>query len=918
MIVHPLLRLVACAALLPGLHYRSAAADATASSPLSFHRDIRPILQEFCYDCHADGANKGGIALDEAESAALQKSGKGSAPDSTENSEVWWKVLKNVRAGLMPPQKKPQPTQAQKELLAQWIKRAAFGIDPQNPDPGRVTARRLNRVEYRNTIRDLMGIDFNSEVEFPPDDTGYGFDDIGDVLTVSPLLLEKYMVAAKTIVSEAVPTVEKIVPERSIPGSRFHDISSGNENPQKSHKDSYLSFSYYEPAAASNRFHLDDAGAYHLTLELAVKGEFDFDPGKCRVVFKVDDAERLRKEFGWYDHKTFRFEFDEKWQPGDHRMLLNLEPLTPTEKKINSLYLHVVSATIRGPMEEKHWTRPKNYDRFFTRDAPKSPVERGQYATEVLRKFVTKAYRRPVDEETVQRLVALAEKVYTQPDKSFEAGIAHAMVAVLSSPRFLFRLEDPQSITPAKTASAESSNPDESPASKVVKKVSLASLETGGLRAKEPGKSQDVAPIDEYSLASRLSYFLWSTMPDEELFRLASSGELRKNLSSQIKRMLADSRSEALVQNFVGQWLQTRDMDRVDINSRAVLARDAGEQRDFSRRRERFRELTAIPEEKRTPEQKAELQQMFERRRRFQNQQQIELDHDLRRAMREETEKCFDYILRQDRSVLELIDADYTFLNEKLAHHYGLTNLNLSGSEMRRVTLPASSARGGVLTDGSVLVVTSNPDRTSPVKRGLFILDNVLGTPTPPPPANVPALEVAEKDFKDHEPTLREALGLHREKPLCASCHNRMDPIGLAFENFNALGMWRENERKQPIESAGKLITGETFDSVRDLKHILITTHRMDFYRCLTEKFLTYAIGRGVEYYDIETMDKIVQRLDNENGRFSALLTGVIESAPFQKMRTRATETASGPGGTDHTEAATSTASLNHSEPNKP
>ncbi len=198
-----------------------------------------------------------------------------------------------------------------------------------------------------------------------------------------------------------------------------------------------------------------------------------------------------------------------------------------------------------------------------------------------------------------------------------------------------------------------------------------------------------------------------------------------------------------------------------------------------------------------------------------------------------------------------------------------------------------------MLTHGSVLVVTSNPDRTSPVKRGLFILDNILGTPAPPPPANVPALEVAEKDFKDHEPTLREALTLHREKPLCASCHDRMDPLGLALENFNALGMWREQERKQPIDTAGKLITGETFDSVRELKQLLVTKHRLGFYRCLTEKFLTYAVGRGMEYYDAETIDRIVQRLDKENGRFSALLMGVIESAPFQKMRMQATASAS-------------------------
>ena len=212
---------------------------------------------------------------------------------------------------------------------------------------------------------------------------------------------------------------------------------------------------------------------------------------------------------------------------------------------------------------------------------------------------------------------------------------------------------------------------------------------------------------------------------------------------------------------------------------------------------------------------------------------------------------------------------------------------------MWRFTLPAGSPRGGLLTEGSLLIVTSNPDRTSPVKRGLFVLDNILGTPAPPPPANVPALEVAEKDFKGHEPTLRESLSLHREKPLCASCHERMDPIGLAFENFNALGMWRDQERKQPIDTAGKLITGETFNTVSELKRILVTRHRLDYYRCLTDKFLTYAIGRGMEYYDAETIDKIVQRLDQTGGKSSALLLGVIESAPFQKMRTKPAESTS-------------------------
>jgi hypothetical protein len=338
-----------------------------------------------------------------------------------------------------------------------------------------------------------------------------------------------------------------------------------------------------------------------------------------------------------------------------------------------------------------------------------------------------------------------------------------------------------------------------------------------------------------------------------------------------------------LVDNFVGQWLQVRDLEGININERVVLARDRGEEKQLEQRFRRFRELQAISKEKRTPEEQAELQRMFDERRKRKNVPMVELDEGLRRAMRQETDMCFGYIMRENRSVLELIDSDYTFLNEKLAKHYGITNI--TGNEMRRVTLPADSPRGGVLTDGSILIVTSNPTRTSPVKRGLFILDNVLGIPPPPPPPNIPPLEDSEKGFTDHQPTLRETLEIHRGKPLCSSCHNRMDPLGLALENFNALGMWRESERGVPIDAGGKLITGETFNDIRDVKKALVSRHRLDFYRCLSEKLMIYALGRGLEYYDVGTVDNIVEALDKDEGRFSTLLSGVIHSAPFQRTR---------------------------------
>jgi hypothetical protein len=417
------------------------------------------------------------------------------------------------------------------------------------------------------------------------------------------------------------------------------------------------------------------------------------------------------------------------------------------------------------------------------------------------------------------------------------------MTAVLASPQFLFREEN-----------IESDHP--------------------------PG----IQPfVDEYALASRLSYFLWSSMPDDELIRLAAAKQLRQNLSAQVKRMLADPRSDGLIKNFTGQWLQARDIETVAIDSRAVLEREDEKDPEVARLRARLRELRKRPREELSQEEHREAHEIYLKL--TVNEPRTRLSYELRSSMRREVQMYLGHIVHDDRSVMELIDSDYTFLNERLARHYGLTNLNVSGSDLVRVTLPANSPRGGVLTMGSVLAVTSNPTRTSPVKRGLFILDNILGTPAPPPPPNVPPLEDSDHEVAGHQPTLREALAMHREKPMCNSCHSRMDPLGLALENFNAMGMWRERERDQAIDPAGKLITGESFKNVRELKHILATNHRLDFYRTLTQKMLTYALGRGLEYYDVETVDQIVERLDREDGHFSALLYGIIESSPFQKRR---------------------------------
>lgn len=805
-----------------------ASADPSARAQ-AFHKTVGPILSNYCSDCHFDGSHKGNVALDQFKSDN-QLLG---------DHDLWWLVLKNVRAGLMPPHKHDQPSAEEKQRLVDWIKYDAFGIDPSNVDPGRVTIRRLNRVEYRNTIRDLMGVDYNTTEEFPPDDTGYGFDTVGDVLSISPLLLEKYMQAAQTIVKEAVPTVGKVPPERLVAGKRFHS-KAGDATAER--------LSFYKPAALTAQFRADRAGEYQFIIEVSVLGEFDFDPGRCDLTLNADDHKLLSQEFKWYDHKTLEYQAKATLDAGEHTLALDLKPVTPDAQRKNSLYLKLDSVRVQGPMDPKFWKLTPNYSRFFPREEPPaSAADRLEYAKQVLRAFAGKAFRRPdfgelgraVDERTVDRLAKLAESVYSRPGRRFEEGVRQAMVAVLSSPRFLFRVEQP---------------------------VADSSGERFPL-------------IDEYSLASRLSYFLWSTMPDEQLMDLARRGELRKNLNAQLTRMLADPRSEQMVKNFVGQWLQVRDVQAINIDSRVVLAQDSGQGQELEREIAEFRKQLA--ERQKNPN----APRTRIRRPRLFNAPTIELDGQLRGSIQREVYAYFSHVVHEDCSVLELLDSHYTFLNERLAKYYGIKGV--SGDRMRLVELPDDNPRGGLLTMASTLMVTSNPTRTSPVKRGQFILDNVLGMPAPPPPANIPPLEASEAAFKDkaHPPSFREVLEVHRSKPLCSSCHSRMDPLGLSLENFDALGLWRQTERGQPIDASGKLITGESFHDVRDLKRILKDDHKLDFYRCLTEKLLTYALGRGLGYDDVETVDQIVDRLDHADGRFSALLEGVIESAPFQRER---------------------------------
>jgi hypothetical protein len=808
---------------IPGCLFLSAATEAS-SEPASireYEKTILPMLEKHCFECHGDGYDKGKIAFDTLETH-----------DQILEPTLWLKVLLNTRAGLMPAEGNKLLSATEQATLERWIKDQVFLIDAKQPDPGRVTVRRLNRVEYRNTVKDLLGVDYNTDHEFPPDDTGFGFDNIGDALTTSPMLMEKYVAAAQSVIKQSVPLTSSEPRELVVSGMDF-----AGQNARAKWGRRQVVFS--EPANLAASFKNELPGSYRVKFDLQVNGAYTPDPGKARLILKVDGKEVANQEMVYHDEKDFVFESAHKWKPSEHTLSLELQPTAPggnNEKNIIDLF--VTKVTVEGPLEKSTWVKTENYDRFFPNEVPKGRAERRAYAEQILGAFATRAYRRPLDDDTAKRLAGLAEATYSEKGKTFEQGVAHAMAAVLASPRFLFRLEQPAS-------------------------------HAAGART---------ADVDEYSLASRLSYFLWSTMPDEPLMQLASQGALRKNLPAQVERMLKDPRAENLARNFTGQWLQARDVEGIASNPRQIILRDAGEEETMRQLRQAWMKGDEATAKKMAEKMDAIVDA------------KPELDGKMRTAMRQETEMYFAYVMRENRPVTELIDSNYTFLNEDLAKMYDIGGV--TGKDLRKVTLPEGNARGGMLTQGTALLVTSNPDRTSPVKRGLFVLANFLGTPPPPPPANVPALEASETDFKGKEPTLRDVLALHRESPMCASCHNRMDPIGLAFENFNGYGAWRDTERKQPIQSEGSLITGEVFTSVNQLKKILANDHREEFYHTLAGKLMTYATGRGMEYYDVETIDQIVKRLEAGDGKFSALLAGVVESAPFQKMRTQATVTA--------------------------
>lgn len=728
----------------------------------AFKNEVQPILTQYCYDCHGNGKSKGDLALDKYKTIDAIRADK----------KVWELVLRNVKSGEMPPEKKPQPTQQQRDVLAKFVQDQVFPVDPKKPDPGRVTIRRLNRAEYNNTIRDLVGVEFRPADDFPVDDVGYGFDNIGDVLSMPPILLEKYLAAAEKILSSAIIETGPILdgPHKRIEAEKLPTTADGSK-PYGNY-----AFALNKEGEIYTTNHFDASGDYIIRSRAfgqqagpeAPKLELRLD-GKAVKVFNVHAVEGKPEN---YDHKLHI-------EAGDHRLAgayINNYVKPDGDRNLLIDYFDII-----GPVSTQPY--PETHRRIFFRDP--APSDKDAYARDIITRFAKRAFRRPVAKDEVDRLASLYAMARKDGD-SFERSIKVALSAVLISPHFLFRGE----IQP------------------------------------DPDNPRAVHEINEFALASRLSYFLWSTMPDDRLFELAEKKSLRKNLEAEVARMLKDPRSRALVDNFADQWLQIRNLASVTPDSKLYSG----------------------------------------------------WDNELRDSMRKETEMFFENIMRENRSVLELVDANYSFLNERLARHYGVEGV--TGKEFQKVVFK-DNKRGGVLTQGSILTITSNPTRTSPVKRGKWILENIVGAPPPPPPPDVPEL----KEAKEATGSLRQRMEKHRENAMCASCHARMDPIGFGFENYDGVGKWRDKDGDYPVDAAGKLLSGEDFRDAGELKKILVQKKRDEFLECLASKLLTFALGRGMEYYDRPSIDGIVKTMAKDQYRFAALVNGVVKSPAFQLRR---------------------------------
>ena len=796
--------------------------EPAASTVQDSYSKVQPVLAKYCFKCHgAQGKPKADLNLTAFTSEDAVRA----------NRKVWKEVLSKLISREMPPDDaKPQPTEEERTLLSKWVEAALNKVDPKAPlNPGRVTARRLNRTEYSNTVRDLFAVDFDPAEDFPSDDIGFGFDNIGDVLTLSPVLMERYLAAAEAIVQRVFLADVPKPPEKHT-GAKYLE-PAGNSVPQ----------SRYRPVTSEKGdgirtgplftdFRIDPDGEYvfkfrafapkgAVKVALLACGKDVPNPASDADASKLSGAAlnnikpfRILETFevkATEEKKADKFETKITGIRGIRRLAIALvkqegKPKAPEKKPDEkdpkapqaeaAPEVHIEGFALTGPLDP----RPPFQRRIMASLAGKSKADQTK---EILKGVASRAFRRPVTDAELARLTKVVESGEARGGK-WESGIQIALQAILVSPKFLFRVElDDRPDTP------------------------------------------EAHPINEHQLASRLSYFLWSTMPDDELLALAGKGQLTANLEAQVRRMLKDPRSQSLVENFAVQWLQIRRLHFVSPDGALFPS--------------------------------------------FNNK--------LREDMLQETELFVGAVFREDRSILDLIDGDFSFLNERLARHYGINdtagnragekNPKSGGQPIRgeafvRVTLPGD--RGGLITQGSVLTVTSNPTRTSPVKRGKWVLEQILGTPPPPPPPNVP--EFPENAQAVQSGSLRQRMEQHRANPACANCHKNMDSIGFALENYNAVGAWRAKDGSFEIDPAGTFSDGASFKGFPELRKILMA-RKDQFARCLAEKMMIYALGRGLEPYDERPVDRILTALAKDKYKFSTLVVEIVKSDPFRLRR---------------------------------
>ena len=779
-------RLGASALFLAAIFIAVGSPQQPAAAPRQGTSPERAIVDQYCLGCHNTTAKIGGLALDTVSPESVQR-----------DTEVWEKVLRRLRARQMPPAGMPRPSERAYGEVVASLEKSLDRVAAAHPNPGRTdTFRRLTRTEYRNAVRDLVAVEIDAASLLPSDESSHGFDNV-TVGDLSPTLLDRYVSAAEKIGRLAVGR-----PSRSPDGQT---IRLPPDLTQEEHIDG-LPIGTRGGAVVPYTFPLD--GEYEFTIRLTRDRNEDIEglrephglelllDGRRMELFTVAPP-RGESPPAADQHLKIRLPV----KAGSHKVaaafLKKPSALLETERQPYqahfNYYRHpriqpaIYSISIVGPYDAVGPGETPSRERIFVCRPARESEEDG-CAQRIIETLMRRAYRRPVTARDFAGPLAFYREA--RAAEGFEAGIEMALRAVLVSPEFLFRVErDPEGVSP-----------------------------------KTPYR------ISQLELASRLSFFLWSSIPDDELLEAALRGDLSKpaQLDRQVRRMLADERSRALVTNFASQWLYLRNLDAMTPDMRLFP--------DF--------------------------------------------DDNLRQALRQETELFFETILREDRNVLDLLNADYTFVNERLAKHYGIPNIY--GSRMRRVSLGEGSKRGGLLRHGSILTVTSYATRTSPVIRGKWVLENFLGTPPPPPLPNVPSLENTVGEGL----SVRERLAEHRANPVCASCHQLMDPVGFSLENYDAVGRWRAVGAGKPIDATGGLPDGSEFDGVAGLQQALLSRPEL-FAGTLTEKLLTYALGRGIEPYDAPAVREIVRKARAENFRFSSLVLGIANSTPFQMRRSR-------------------------------